>query len=95
MIEPKKAQQPSIQTADAAVKSAPGLVFWIAASAGATGGAFQINDSTADGGTDVFSAVMPATATQFFGPFDPPIECKVGIFADIPGTNITLTIGFN
>lgn len=84
----------SVKTSDGAVKSGPGKVFWIAATAGATGGAFQLNDSLADGGTDLYSAVLPANSNHFFGPFDPPIRFDTGIFADVPGTNITLTIAY-
>jgi hypothetical protein len=92
-IRPSKVDTTSILTSDAAVKAGPGLVFWIAASAGATGGAFQISDAL-DDSNDVFSAVMPATSVVFFGPFDPPIVCATGIYADIPGTNVTLTVGY-
>ena len=92
-IRASRTDTTSILTSDAAVKSGPGLVFWIAASAGATGGAFQISDAL-DDSNDVFSAVMPGSSTRYFGPFDPPIYCDTGIFADIPGTNITLTIGY-
>jgi len=83
----------AIVTSDTAVKAAPGKVYWISASAAATGGAWQINDSTDDSGTDKISAVQPALSTTPIL-FDPPLECTVGIFADIPGSNITLTIGY-
>lgn len=94
MIEQAEAQT-SIKTSDGAAKSAPGWVHWVAASAGATGGAFQLNDSTADGGIDKLDITMPATTTQFFGPFDPPMQFDVGIFVDIPGTNLTVTVGYS
>lgn len=83
-----------IHTADGAVKAAEGHVYWVAASAGATGGAFQLNDSLDDSGTDKLSVVMPASTTQFFDFSDAPITFNIGIYADIPGTNITLTVGY-
>lgn len=94
MIDATRLSGTSIQTSDAAVKAAAGVVYWVAASAGATGGAWQLNDSGDDSGTDLLSVVMPASTVQFFGPFDPPIRFRTGIFADIPGTNITLTVAF-
>lgn len=84
----------SIKTADGAAKSAPGTAYWMSVSAGATGGTIQLNDSTADGGTDRFDVSMPANSVAFFL-FDPPIEFGTGIFIDIPGTNITATLGYN
>lgn len=93
MIQATSVTTTSIKTSDAAVKSAAGRVFWVCASAGATGGAWQLNDSTDDGGTDLISVVMPASSVEFFA-FDPPVEFGTGIYADIPGTNITLTVGY-
>jgi len=85
----------SIKTSDAAVKTTPGWVHWVCGSAGATGGAFQLNNSTDDSGTDLLSGVVAADSALFFGPFDPPIRFSTAIFADIPGTNVTLTVGYS
>ena len=84
----------SINSSDASVKGKGGFVHWVLASAGGTGGAWQLNDSTDDGGTDLVSAVSPATSCTMIN-FDPAIEFTTGIYADIPGTNITLTIGYD
>ena len=84
----------SIDTSDAAVKSAAGLVYWVVASAGATGGAWPLNDSTADGGTDRVSAVSPATSRPVRDVSQAPVKFESGIYADIPGTNVTLTVGY-
>lgn len=92
-VVPAKIENTSIKTSDGAVLSSPGHVYWILASAGATGGAWQINDSTDDSGTDKISAVSPANSIQFI-PLNPPLKCNVGIYADIPGTNITLTVAY-
>lgn len=83
----------SIKTSDGAVKTAAGYVFWVSVSAGATGGAWQLNDSTDDSGTDKVSLSQPATSVSHHL-FDPPLRFETGIYADIPGTNITLTVGY-
>lgn len=90
---PNSVEATAITTADVQVKATTGIVYWVLASAGATGGAWQLNDSTDDTGTDLVSAVSPASSIVFI-PFDPPVEFGTGIWADVPGTNITLTIGF-
>lgn len=83
----------SIKAADGIVKSSAGYVWGYSFRAGATGGAFQLNDSTDDSGTDFISDTAAAdSSTVFVGPFDPPIEFPNGIFADVPGTNVTLTV---
>lgn len=88
----RKIETTAIKTSDGAVKDSDGFVHWILASAGATGGAWQISDA-ADDSNDVISAVSPASSIVFMN-FDPPLWCGTGIYADIPGTNITLTIGY-
>ncbi len=93
VVRASRTESTSVKTSDGAVLSSAGRVFWIAASAGATGGAFQLNDSTDDGGTDKFDITMPASSVQHFA-FDPPIEFGTGIYADIPGTNVTITVGY-
>jgi len=84
----------SVNTADALIKTGPGHVYWVAVSAGATGGAFQLNDSTADGGTDRLDIAMPASTVQFFDFSKAPISFNIGIFVDIPGTNLTVNVGY-
>lgn len=84
----------AVLTADAAAKSAPGHVYWVAVSAGATGGAFQLNDSTDDSGTDKLNITMPASTTMFLNFGEHPIEFLTGIFVDIPGTNLTVNVGY-
>lgn len=85
----------AVVTSDTAVKSAAGEVYWIAHFAGATGGLWQLNDSTDDSGTDRFSGNSAATSAVETVYFDPPILCEAGIFLDVPGTNVTLSIGYN
>ena len=84
----------SIQTSDGAAKSSPGVVYWVAVSAGATGGAFQLNDSTADGGTDMLNLTVAANSTLFLDFTGAPMMFGTGIFVDIPGTNLTVNVGY-
>ena len=60
----------------------------------ATGGAWQLNDSTDDGGTDIVSGVAAANTQTFLDFSGFPIRFGTGIYADIPGSNITLTVGY-
>ena len=83
----------SIKTADALVYTGQAKVYWVTASAAATGGAAQLNDSTDDGGTDKWSVVVAAN-TSTTHVFDPAIDFDTGVYADIPGTNVTLTVGY-
>ena len=87
----------SVLTSDGQATSYPAKVYWLLVSAAATGGAWQINDSTDDSGTDLLSGVQAANTSQFirFGALtDGALRFGTGIFADIPGTNITLTVGY-
>jgi hypothetical protein len=84
----------SIDSSDAAVKSSPGTVYWMLVSAGGTGGAWQLNDSTDDSGTDLVSGVAPANSMTFLNLAGAPLIFSIGIYADIPGTNITITTGY-
>ena len=84
----------SINDSDASVKGAFGVVYWLLVSAGTTGGAYQLNASTDDGGTDLISGVAPATSHLFLDFSNAPIQFEAGIYADIPGTNVTLTVGY-
>ena len=70
------------------------VVYWVAVSAGATGGAFQLNDSTADGGTDMLDLSVAANSTLFLDFTGAPVHFKTGIFVDIPGTNLTVNVGY-
>jgi hypothetical protein len=84
----------TILTSDGQVKAGPGYVYWILVSVVATGGAWQINDSTDDGGTDIVSGVAAANTQTFLDFSGFPIRFGTGIYADIPGSNITLTVGY-
>ena len=81
----------SVDTADGSVTTGPGRVWGILVAAGATGGAWQLNDSTDDSGTDLISGVAPANSGYFIDLSTIPVEFATAIYADIPGTNVTLT----
>ena len=88
----------TILTSDGAVSSNPGKVYWVLVSAAATGGAWQLNDSTDDGGTDLVSGVAPAnsmTVLRFGSENEGSLVFNTAIYADIPGSNITLTVGYH
>ena len=84
----------SILTSDGSVKAGPGYVYWGLVSVAATGGAWQLNDSTDDSGTDMVSGVAAANTQTFMDFSGFPIRFGTGIYADIPGSNITLTVGY-
>jgi hypothetical protein len=84
----------SILTSDGSVKAGPGYVYWVLVSVAATGGAWQLNDSTDDSGTDMVSGVAAANTQTFLDFSGFPIRFGTGIYADIPGSNITLTVGY-
>ena len=84
----------AILTSDGEVKGGPGYVYWVLVSVVATGGAWELNDSTADGGTDKVSGIAAANTQTFLDFSGFPIRFGTGIFADIPGSNITLTVGY-
>ena len=84
----------SIKTSDGAAKSNPGVVYWAGVSAGATGGAFQLNDSTDDSGTDILDITVAANSTQFFDFTGAPISFGTGIYVDVPGTNLKVNVGY-
>ena len=78
---------------DTLVKTGAGEIFWVAYSAGATGGAFQFVDNTTDDG-DIFNVTI-AASTHGYMHFDPPIRFATGLFVDIPGSNLTLNVAYN
>ena len=86
----------TILTSDGQIKATGGTLVWLTISAGATGGAGQINNSTDESGTDVMSFVVPATSITHI-PLGMPdqggLYCKDGIYCDIPGSNITVSSG--
>ena len=80
-------------TSDTKIPDNPGYVYWVAASAGATGGKFQLNNSTDDSGTDLFNLNIAANSEVFLNFQHAPIHFGTAIYCDVPGTNLTVNIG--
>ncbi len=83
----------SVKSADALVFTGQAKIYWVLAAAGATGGLWQLVDGISDTSNDKLSGFAQASGETFIL-CDPPIQCDLGIYADIPGTNVTLTIGY-
>ena len=86
--------QTSVKTSDASITTAASRVYWVLISAAATGGAWQLNDSTDDSGTDVLSGVVQANGGHFIDLSGAPIQFETGIRADLAGSNQTITVGY-
>ena len=61
----------------------------------AAGGAWQLNASDDDGGTARGSGGAPANGGYYVDLSDTPVQFNDGIYADIPGTNVTLTVFYD
>ena len=86
----------SILSSDGQATSYPATVHWVLVSAAATGGAWQLNDSTDDGGTDLISGVQAANTSQFLrqgANGEGALIFSTAVYVDIPGSNITITVG--
>ena len=86
----------SILTTDGQATSYPATVHWVLVSAADTGGAWQLNDSTDDGGTDLISGVQAANTSQFLrmgANSEGALIFSTAVYVDIPGSNITITVG--
>ena len=86
----------SILTSDGQATSYPATVHWVLVSAVGTGGAWELNDSTDDGGTDLISGVQAANTSQFLrmgANSEGALIFSTAVYVDIPGSNITITVG--
>ena len=86
----------SILTSDGQATSYPATVHWVLVSAADTGGAWELNDSTDDGGTDLISGVQAANTSQFLrmgANSEGALIFSTAVYVDIPGSNITITVG--
>jgi len=81
-----------VKAADAQIKGSAGAVYWLTVSDTAAL-AIEINDSTDNGGTDVWALDLPAAGYAHFI-FDPPIECGTGIYLDVSTATCKVTIGY-
>ena len=86
----------SILSSDGQATSYPATVHWVLVSAAATGGAWQLNDSTDASGTDLISGVQAANTSQFLrmgANSEGALIFSTAVYVDIPGSNITITVG--
>jgi len=81
-----------VKSADVAIKSAPGEVYWISISDTAAL-AVEINDSTDNGGTDKWAVNIPADGYGMWI-FDPPIPCALGIYLDVSTGTCKVVVGY-
>jgi len=75
-------------TSDTGVKATPGRVEWITVSGAGT---VQINDSVADGGTDVWSITLGSGG---YIHAILKIDCATGIFIDVPSGAPGIVVGY-
>jgi len=85
----------SVQTADASVTTRESKVYGVLVGAGATGGAWQLNDSSDDSGTDLISGIVQANGGYFVNLSEIPVQFSTGIRADLEGSNITITVFYD
>ena len=81
-----------VKQGDASIATGPGEVYWLSVSDTAAL-AIELNDSTANGGTDKWAVDLPAGGYAHFI-FDPPIEFDTGIYLDVSTTSCKVTIGY-
>ena len=81
-----------VLSADTAVKTSAGLVYWITVSDTAAL-AIELNDSPTGVGPDVWAIDLPAAG---YGHciFDPPIVCSGGIYLDVSTATCKCTLGY-
>ncbi len=81
-----------VKQADAAIKASAGKVYWLTVSDTAAL-AIELNDSTANGGTDQWALDLPAGGYGHFI-FDPPIDFGTGIYLDVSTATCKVSIGY-
>lgn len=79
---------------DTSIATGLRVAFWLFVEAKGTGGAWSLEDGTDDSGTVMLAGDILANTAYFF-PFPKPLEFKTGIYFDIGGTNVTMTVGYS
>ncbi len=79
--------QTSVVTSDGSITTAPALVYGVLSAAGATGGEWQLNDSTDDSGDDLIHGFAQASSQTYIDLSNSPVQFSTGIRADLPGSN--------
>ena len=86
--------QTSVDTGDGAITTGRCKVYGILVAAAATGGVWELDDGTDATGTTLISGVAQASSQIFIPLADTPLDFKTACFADIGGTNVTVTTLF-
>ena len=84
--------QTKITSADVRITTGPAIVYGILAAAAGTGGLWQLNDSSDDSGTDMISGFAQAGGETYIDLSNSPVQFNDSVYADVPGTNVILTI---
>ena len=84
--------QTKITSADVRITTGPAIVYGILAAAAGTGGLWQLNDSSDDSGTDLISGFAQASGETYIDLSNNPVQFNDSVYADVPGTNVILTI---
>lgn len=82
-------------SSDTSVATGLRVVYWLDVTSGDTGGAWSLEDGTDDSGTVKIANSIPANERRYFDWQYRPLEFKTGIFFDIAGTNVTMTVGYS
>ena len=85
-------QSSGLKTADVAIKSGPGKVYWVTLS-DTVATVIQLNDSTDDSGTDLWQITIPNNG-YVHTIFDPPLEFQTGIYLDVPTGAGDVIVGY-
>lgn len=81
-----------VLAADTLIKTGAGKVFWISFF-DSSDLSLELNDSTADGGTDKWAGLLDVSVNPVgFISFDPPIEFSTGIFLDLSTTSCKVVV---
>jgi len=81
-----------VKTADVAIKSAPGKVYWLTIS-DTLATVAQLNDSLDDSGTDQWQITIPDSGYAHCV-FDPPLKFATGIYLDVPTGAGDIIVGY-
>ena len=82
----------TVLSADTAIKTSPGVIYWISLSDTAAL-AIELNDSTNNTGTDRWAVDLPADGYGMWI-FDPPIQCALGIYLDVSTGTCKVVVGY-
>lgn len=81
-----------VKAADVLIKTGAGKVFWISFF-DAADLAIELNDDTANGGTDKWAGLLDVSVNPGMHiNFDPPLEFSTGIYLDVSTTTCLVTV---